>query len=105
LVLDRFGLEPCEIISELRCHDSHAIQIGIVLIYLAVGINPSISDCDASESYLLESFVFLNFQGKCWNIMSCKGLSGDVKGTLFELGPLDVEVIEEIEEVIRSLSC
>jgi hypothetical protein len=107
LPLNGFGLEPGESVSELVGNDAHTVEIGVVLVYLVIGVSPTVADSDTLQvaaSLLDEGVVLLEFQGEGRDVVSCKGLSGDVKGTGLEGRPLDVEVVEEVEQVIASLS-
>lgn len=54
LILDGLGLEPSEGVSVFLGGNSHTVEVGIILIDLTVGVDPSISNDDTSKSYLFE---------------------------------------------------
>jgi hypothetical protein len=106
-VLDGLSLEPCEGVSELIGDYAYAVEVRVVLIDLIVRVSPSVTNSDSLQvaaSLLDERAVLLEFQGKSRDIVSCKGLSSNVKRAGFESWPLDVEVVEEVEQMITCLS-
>ena len=52
--MDGLGLEPSEGVSVFLGGNSHTVEVGIILIDLTVGVDPSISNDDTSKSYLFE---------------------------------------------------
>lgn len=107
-MLDSSGLEPCAGIPELVGNDTYTVEVGIVEVYLTVGISPSVPDrhsLEVNPRRTHEGVVVNQFTTKGRDVVTCEGLSRDVEWTSLESRPLAVEVEEEVDEVISSLIC
>lgn len=106
-MLDGFSLEPSHGISELVGDDAHTVEVGIVEVDLVVGVSPSIANRNSCELYprgFHEGIVVDQFAPEGRDVVSCEGLAGDVEGTGLEGWPLAVEIEEEVDEVVCSLT-
>jgi hypothetical protein len=102
-VLDCLGLEPCACISKFVRNDPNAIQIGIVVIDLVLGISPTVSDGHSRKPHsgeLQEGTITEDLRSESGDVVAGEGFPCDVKRTLLEGRPLHVEVGEEVEEVV-----
>ncbi len=105
-MLDCLSLEPSAGISELVGDDSDAVEIGIIVIDLVLGVSPSVSDGDAFKhdfGGIEEGVVIENFAGKGRNVVAGERFSGDIERTLLEGRPLIVQIVKEVEQVVCCL--
>lgn len=103
-MLDGSGLEPRAGISEFVRDDSHTVEIGIVVVDLVGRISPPISNSNPLQGDIRrpqESIVVEDLGSKGRDVMSSEGLASNVERTGLEGRPLVVEIVEEVQQVIR----
>lgn len=98
------GLVPVASVPEFVANNTNRPQIAIVVIDLIDRVSPAIANRYTLE---IESqrTVIKNFLCQAGNVMSCKGLTSDIKWIWFELRPSSIEHVEEVYEVIGCLIC
>ena len=88
-------MEPSAGISEFVGDHSHAIKIGVIVVHLSDWISPSIT-YSHSFKYDLgrveERSISDDLGGEGRDVVSCKGLSGDVERTGFKGRPLIIQI-------------
>lgn len=105
--MDCLGLEPSACLSKFVGNNSNTVKIRIILINLVIRISPSISNCYSFQnnlSLIQKCLVVDNSLRKSRNVVSCKRFSCNVKGTLFQSRPLLIKIVEEIQQMFRSLT-